>query len=113
MANHSVIYDAQIIGIHETDNGRVTIDLYCASEGFPEQRFYPAVLENESAPEKRRILIDLEKIGPDEVNNFLIEDFSGVSRKTGRAFRICKFISLFQVPGEEKKPNLKAAGNDV
>lgn len=107
MANHSIVYNARIIGIVEK-NGRCRVDLYVEGEDYADRAFYPAAVDLEEDPKKaRQILADIEKIDPSELNDFVIEDFSGVSRKTGRAFRICKLVGVFDRSG------MAQAGNDV
>ncbi len=94
MANHSFITDTQVIGIHESQNGRVTIDLYCPTELYPDRRFYPAAIDEDDPKKARQLINEVEGIPPGEKKSFLIEDFSGVSRKTGRPFRICRYIAM-------------------
>ncbi len=93
---HQIVYDAKILGIVEKD-GRVRVDLYCPDQAYGDQAFFPATIDMQENPKLARgIIAQLENIGPDELNDFVVEDFSGVARKTGRPFRITRFISLFQ-----------------
>ena len=89
--SHSIVYGGRVVGVHETEKGRVTIDIYCPDGNFPEQRFFPAVLDTGNPKQDRHYLQIIEALEPDKPVDFIVEDFSGVSSKNGRPFRICKF----------------------